>query len=127
VLLVGGELIMRKALSLLAILLVAALAYTQQNENQSATQGSISRPPAQQHSTITGCLTSGKHGDYKLVDQKGHTNIVYSPAVHLDSYVGQSVTLVGDRDTSQGTDTGTGRATPHFKVYEVQAASGSCK
>jgi len=117
----------RSPLVLVMLLFASALVYSQQNENQSATQGSISRPPAQQHSAITGCLTSGKHGDYKLVDQQGHTNIVYSPAVHLDSYVGQSVTLVGDRDTSQGTDTGTARTTAHFKVYEVQPASGNCK
>jgi len=54
-------------------------------------------------------------------------NVVYSPTVKLGSYVGQSVTLAGDRDTSQGTDTGTPRTTPHFKVYEVQPASGNCK
>lgn len=121
---------MRKSLFVLTVLLAtSALVYSQnenQNQNQGATQ-SMSRPPAQQHSTITGCLSSGKHGDFQLVDQEGRTNIVYSPSVHLDSYVGQSVTLVGDKDTSQGTDTGTGRTTAHFKVYEVQPGSGNCK
>lgn len=119
---------MRKRLFVLTMLLATTPLVCGQNENQGANQGT-NRPPAQQrnHSTITGCLTSGTHGEYTLVDQEGHTNIVYSPSVHLQSYVGQPVTLVGDKDTSQGTDTGTGRMTPHFKVYEVQPASGNCK
>jgi hypothetical protein len=118
---------MREKLLLLTILLAPAIAFSQA-DTQNPTQD-VNRPAAQagNHTTITGCLTSGKHHDYHLKDESGATNIVYSPTVDLASYVGQSVTLVGDRDTSQGTDTGTGRPAAHFKVYQVQPASGNCK
>jgi hypothetical protein len=107
---------MRGSLFVLAILLVApALAFSQS-------------PKPKTHKTITGCLTSTSQPDeYRLVDEKGVTNIVYSVTIHLDSYVGQSVTLTGDQSATPSTDTGTGRPTPHFKVLEVKAASGSCK
>jgi hypothetical protein len=50
-------------------------------------------PKQKTHSTITGCLThTSQHDEYRLVDEKGMTNIVYSVTIHLDSYVGQSVT-----------------------------------
>jgi hypothetical protein len=71
---------MRSSLFVLAVLLIApALVFSQ--------------PPKHQ-SKITGCLTAGQPNDYRLVDQKGVTNYVYSDSasVHLDSYVGQSVT-----------------------------------
>jgi hypothetical protein len=85
-------------------------------------------PKTKTHSTITGCLTSSDHSDeYQLVDEKGVTNLVYSVTVHLDSYVGKSVTLTGDQDATPSTDRGMGRPTPHFKVVKVQPASGDCK
>jgi hypothetical protein len=86
-------------------------------------------PEPTTHSKITGCLTSiGQPHEYRLADQKGVTNQVYSTTVHLDSYVGKSVTLIGDQSATPSTDTGTGRPTPHFKVVEVeQAGSGDCK
>ena len=85
-------------------------------------------PKPKTHQTIVGCLTStGSSHEYQLVDQKKVTNIVYSTTVDLDSYVGQSVSLVGDKSATPSTDTGTGRPTPHFRVVEVKAASGSCK
>src|SRR6516164_724622 len=78
-------------------------------------------------STITGCLTSSTHDTYRLVDQKGVTNMVYSTTVHLDSYVGQFVTLTGSQSATPSTDTGTGRPMPHFAVTGVHAATGQCK
>jgi hypothetical protein len=107
---------MRVSLFVLAILVVApALAF-----NQS--------PKPKTHKAITGCLTStSKADEYRLVDEKGVTNIVYSVTIHLDSYVGQSFTLTGDQSAMPSTDTGTGRPMPHFKVLEVKPASGSCK
>lgn len=85
-------------------------------------------PKPKTHSTITGCLASTGHPDeYQLVDEKGITNQVYSVTVHLDSYVGQSVTLTGDQSATPSTDNGMGRPTPHFKVVKVQPASGDCK
>jgi hypothetical protein len=85
-------------------------------------------PKPKTHNTITGCLSSGdKPDEYRLVDEKGVTNLVYSVTIHLDSYVGQSVTLTGDQSATPSTDTGTGRPMPHFKVLKVKPASGSCK
>ena len=85
-------------------------------------------PKPKTHSTISGCLTSGDHPDeYRLVDEKGVTNIVYSVSVHLDSYVGQSVALTGDQSARPSTDTGTAQPMPHFKVVKVKPASGTCK
>ncbi len=107
---------MRGTLFVLAILVVTlAPAFSQS-------------PKQKTHSKITGCLTStGQPDEYRLVDKKGVTNLVYSTSVHLDSYVGQSVTLIGDQSATPSTDTGTARPKPHFKVVEVQPASGSCK
>ena len=59
--------------------------------------------------------------------QNGVTNMVYSTTVHLDSYVGQFVTLSGNQSAKPSTDGGTGRPMPHFIVLEVQPASGKCK
>jgi hypothetical protein len=85
-------------------------------------------PKTKTHLTITGCLTStGSSHEYQLVDEKGVTNIVYSTTVHLNSYVGKSVSLVGDQSATPSTDTGTAQPMPHFKVVEVQPASGDCK
>jgi hypothetical protein len=53
--------------------------------------------------------------------------MVYSKTVHLDTYVGQYVSLVGNVSATPSTDTGTGRPMPHFIVMEVRPASGSCK
>ena len=106
---------MRGRLFVLAVLVVApALAFSQSPKHQSK---------------ITGCLTAGQPNDYRLVDQRGVTNYVYSDSVsvHLNSYVGQSVTLIGDQSAMTGTDTGTARTSRHFKVVEVQPASGKCK
>ena len=85
-------------------------------------------PKPKTHSTITGCLTHTSQPDeYRLVDEKGVTNIVYSVSVHLDSYVGQSVALSGDQSATPSTDTGTAQPMPHFKVVKVKPASGTCK
>ena len=85
-------------------------------------------PEPKTHSKITGCLTSGgQPHEYRLVDENGVTNQVYSTTVHLSSYVGKPVILIGDRSATPSTDTGTGRPTPHFKVVEVKAGSGNCK
>jgi hypothetical protein len=78
-------------------------------------------PKSKTHQTITGCLTStGSSHEYQLVDEKGVTNIVHSTTVHLNSYVGQSVSLVGDQSATPSTDTGTGRPMPRFKVVQLQ-------
>jgi hypothetical protein len=107
---------MKESLLVLALLVVTpALAFSQS-------------PKQKTHSTITGCLTSGFQPDeYRLVDEKGVTNLVYSVSVHLDSYVGKSVTLTGDQSATPSTDSAAGQPMPHFKVIKVKPASGSCK
>jgi hypothetical protein len=106
--------VMRGSLFMLAILMVAPVL--------------AQSPNPKTHQTITGCLTStGSSHEYQLVDEKGVTSIVYSTTVHLNSYVGKSVSLVGDQSATPSTDTGTGRPMPHFKVVKVQPASGDCK
>ena len=77
--------------------------------------------------TITGCLTRSPHGDYELVDEKGVHNLVYkSESVDLESHVGQSVALTGERSAMPSTDTGTARPMPHFVVWELRPGSGKC-
>src|SRR5580693_1523987 len=102
---------MRRRLFVLAIIgVAAALAFSQS-------------PKPKTHSKITGCLTSTGHADeYQLVDEKGVTNQVYSVSVHLDAYVGKSVTLTGDQSATPSTDSGTTHPTPHFKVVKVEPA-----
>ena len=105
---------MRGRLLLLAMLVVApVLAFSQS-------------PKQKTHSKITGCLTRADRSDeYRLVDEKGITNHVESVRVHLDSYVGQSVTLIGDQSAMPSTDNG--RPEPHFNVVKVKPSSGNCK
>lgn len=119
---------MRK--SLLAAILMAGFATSGfgQSDNQGATQNDGRPTTTSRHrSEITGCLASSDPDHYLLKDQKGITNMVYSTAIHLDSYVGQSVTLVGFQSATPSTDEGTGRPMPHFNVLEVHASSGTCK
>jgi hypothetical protein len=107
---------MRGRLFVLAILVVApVLAFSQS-----------SKPKLR--SRITGCLSGiGRPYEYELVDEKGVTNLIYSVTVHLDSYVGRSVTLAGDQSAMPSTDTGTARPSTHFKVLRACSASGNCK
>jgi hypothetical protein len=117
---------MRGSLFVLAILVVTpAFAFSQTNA-PSAAQNSKGQS-TKHKSTITGCLTSSKGKDYRMVDQKGNANIVYSKTIDLNSYVGKSVTLVGDKSATPSTDEGTGRPMPVFWALEVQPASGNCK
>jgi hypothetical protein len=51
-------------------------------------------------SVVTGCLMKNPHNEYELVDEKGNHNLLYSSTVPLDTYVGQSVTLIGERSAT---------------------------
>jgi hypothetical protein len=113
------------------VAVIIALAPTfavSQTDNQGAGQNN-NRPSAtsRHRSEITGCLAGSDPDHYLLKDQNGVTNMVYSTTVHLDSYVGQSVTLVGFQSATPSTDTGTARPMPHFNVLEVHPGSGNCK
>jgi hypothetical protein len=121
---------MRGTVFVRAILVVAlAFAFSQTNAPSAAqdSKGQTAKPGKHERDTITGCLTKTKSNQYRLVDQKRTTNIVYSKTVHLDSYVGQSVTVVGEQSETPSTDEGTARPMPVFWALEVQPASGNCK
>lgn len=119
---------MRGSRFVLTVLVAAsALAFGQSSTPNATQNGGSQATGRHQRSTITGCLTSAEHDTYRLVDQKGVTHMVYSSTVHLDSYVGQFVTLVGSKSATPSTDTGTARPMPHFTVMEVQPATGQCK
>lgn len=75
---------------------------------------------------LRGCLTKNPHDEYELVDEKGTHNFLYSSTVPLDTYVGQSVTLIGERSATPSIDTGTARPIPRFKVVDLRPASGKC-
>jgi hypothetical protein len=115
---------MRENLFVLAILLLTSAFAFSQTDARSAAQNGKSQTP--KHKTITGCLT-GKPKQYRLVDQKGTTTIVYSKTLDFDPYVGRSVTLVGDESATPSADEGTARPMPVFWALEVQPASGKCK
>ena len=75
---------------------------------------------------VTGCLKKNSHNEYELVDENGNHNLLYSSSVPLDTYVGQSVILVGERSATPNTDMGTARPMPYFKVEDLRPASGNC-
>ena len=77
-------------------------------------------------SALTGCLTKNPYNEYELVDEKGIHNLLYSSTVPLDTYMGQSVTLVGELSAAPSTDTGPARPMPHFKVVDLRPAAGKC-
>lgn len=77
-------------------------------------------------SAVTGCLKKNSHNEYELVDENGNHNLLYSSTVPLETYVGQSVTLVGERSATPNTDMGTARPMPYFKVVDLRPASGKC-
>ena len=119
---------MKQRLCQLLILLVTATLCTAKSAPQYAAQDNNPQTPQlHNHVTITGCLTKNPDDDFVLVDQKGIHNLVFqSDKFDLDSYVGHFVTLIGDRGAIPGTDTGTARPMPHFKVIELRPASGKC-
>jgi hypothetical protein len=116
---------MRGSLFLLTVLAVSPAVALSQTDAPSAAQESKA-PKQHTHTTITGCL-GGKPDQYRLKDEKGKTALLYSTKIDLASYVGQSVTVVGDQSATPSTDPGTGRPLPHFKVWEVKPGPGTCK
>lgn len=117
----------RNGFVLAALLAGSALVFSQSDKPSPAEYGDSQPTGHHKHNTITGCLTNGEHDTYRLVDQKGVTNMVYSSTVHLDSYVGQFVTLTGSKSATPSTDTGTSRPMPHFAVTGIHPATGQCK
>ena len=124
-----GWFVMRGRLSLLSILLVTATFHSGTSAAQTTTKNSNSQTSdSHHHVTITGCLTRGPHEEYELVDERGIHNLIYgSEKFNLDSYVGKSVTLVGNRSAVPSTDTGTARPMPHFRVRELRPGAGNCE
>jgi len=118
---------MKKRFLLLTVLLVTPALVSSQTGNPKAMQGH--GPPmhlGRNQSALTGCLTKNPHGEYELIDEKGIHNLLYSSTVPLDTYVGQSVTLSGERSATPSTDMGTARPMTYFKVVDLRPASGKC-
>jgi len=101
---------------LLSPMLIAA-----QNDSNGGTPNDLHH----ERINITGCLTRNTHNEFELVDEKGIDNLPYSAVVHLDQYVGKTVTLSGKRAATPSDDTVT-RGT-HFQVSKVESVSGQCK
>src|SRR5215831_6551870 len=115
---------MKERFLLLTVLLVTPALVSSQTGAPKATQGH--GPPmhlGRNQSALTGCLMKNPHGEYVLVDEKGIHNLLYSSTVPLDTYLGQSVTLIGERSATPSTDTGAARL---IKVVDLRPASGKC-
>ena len=108
------------------VLLFSSVLAPSQTTSSPAGAGSTSEGNRRKSATITGCLIKNSHNEYELVDEKGTRNLLYGSA-DLQSYVGQTVTVLGAQSVIPSTDTGTARPMPHFKVREVQSASGKCR
>jgi hypothetical protein len=116
---------MEERLFLMTVLLVTPALVSSQTAVPKATQDH-GRPMhlKRNQSAVTGCLTKNPHKEYELVDEKGNHNLLYSSTVPLDTYVGQSVTVIGERSATPSTDTA--RPLPYFKVVDLRPASGKC-
>lgn len=115
-----------RLLLLTIVLLIPSFSFSQSETPQPPSQDNNPQGQKQKHTTITGCLSKNPHNEYELVDQQGIHNMLYSSNIDFDSYVGKSVTLVGDRSATPSTDTGTARPLPHFRVLKLKAATGTC-
>ena len=118
---------MEKRFFLLTVLSVTPALVSCLTGVRNATQNNT--PPMhlmRNQSAVTGCLTKNSHGEYELVDEKGIHTLLYSSTVPLDTYMGQSVTLVGELSAAPSTDTGPARPMPHFKVVDLRPAAGKC-
>ena len=117
---------MEERFFLLTVLLVTPALVSSQTGVQKATQKH--GPPMhlkRNQTAVTGCLTKNPNNEYELVDEKGIHNLLYSSTVPLETYVGQSVTIMGER-SMPGTDMGRARSMPHFNVVDLRPASGKC-
>lgn len=99
---VGGEESVIKVLILLLIVVSVGPVHV---SAQSGSKGDKESDLAHNDIVITGCLTKNSHKEFELVDQEGFENLPYSPSVHLDEYVGKTVTLVGRRAATPSYET----------------------
>jgi len=115
-----------RLLLLIVLLLTPALVCIQTRVPKATPQHGAPMHLKRNQITVKGCLTKNPHNDYELVDEKGTHNLLYSSTVPLDTYVGQSVTVMGERSATPGTDIGTARSMSHFNVVDLRPASGQC-
>ena len=108
------------------VLLIALLFTSVLLSSQNTSQGDKHSDLEHKRITITGCLTQNSLKEFELVDQEGIDNLPYSATIHLDKYVGQTVTLIGKRSATPTVDSGA-PAKPHFQVSKVESTSGPCK
>ena len=74
--------------------------------------------------SVTGCLTKDSSNQYELVDQEGVHNLPESSSISLDQFVGQEVTLIGQR-TPMPTKNSVAQPKARLAVSKVQV-SGKC-
>jgi hypothetical protein len=118
---------MEESFFLLTVLLVTPALVSSQTAVPKATQDH-GRPMhlKRNQSAVTGCLTKNSHNEYELVDEKGNHHLLFSSTVPLDTYLGQSVTVIGERSATPSTDMGTARPLLYFNVVDLRPASGRC-
>src|SRR5215469_3183251 len=118
---------MKELLVLLTILSVTpALVFSQTGVPKTTQSHGPPMHIKHNQSALTGCLAKNPYNEYELVDEKGTHTLLYSSTVPLDTYMGQSVTLVGELSAAPSTDTGPERPMPHFKVVDLRPAPGKC-
>ena len=117
---------MEKRFLLTVLLLTPAVVFSQTGVPRATQDHGHPMHLKRTQTAVTGCLTKNTHNEYELVDEKGIHNLLHSSTVPLDTYVGQSVTLVGERSATPSSDLVTARPMPYFKVVDLRPASGKC-
>jgi hypothetical protein len=118
---IDKELIMKPCIFLSTLALLSPILVGAQNPSNGSKPNDLHHP----QSVITGCLTKNSLNEFELVDQDGFDNLPYSGVVHLNEYVGKTVTLYGRRAAAPSHETGI-RGT-HFQVSKVHSVSDQCK
>jgi len=92
--------------------------------SQDTTNGNKPNDLHHERINITGCLSKNSLNEFELVDQ-GNDYLPYSAVVHLNKYVGKTVTLTGLVGAMPSADSGVHK--PHFQVSKVKLVSDQCK
>lgn len=118
---------MRFTISLLALLLAAAVSTIAQSHSSYLGQA---EPAATGSMTqISGCL-QGSPNSYRLMADSGNPHLLMGDQNMLSSHVGDRVTLQGYRDNNRDASASSDEGTPHgmrfFQVDSVTADTGKC-
>jgi hypothetical protein len=119
---------MRLAISLLALLLAAAVSTLAQNK--SSYLGPADPGATGPTTQISGCLQGTPNG-YRLLADSGNSHLLIGDENALNQHVGERVTLQGYRDNNRDASASSDEGTPHgmrfFQVESVAADQGKCK